>query len=390
MSSVADGRADLRARIAAWIAAWAAGEVLDQAAQDARFEALVGDLFRWQYESIATYRRFCEQRGVDPAADMTVERIPLVPVGAFKSFSLSTDAAAQSSAFVFETSGTSDGRPGVVRLTEAGLYDASLYASFERFCVPGAATSSLRCISLVPERALRPHSSLGHMVDRVFDRWDDGGGGWYLRQGGDDSGDGVIELGRLLEDLQRAVATGVPVLILATSIGLSFLLERWPDGLQIRLPAGSRLMDTGGPKGRGVAIDRDGQHQALAEALGLSMDAMVGEFGMTELASQRYESFVRACLVGDIEPSHLYFGPPWLRSVALDVDTLAPLADGETGLLGHIDLANLDTCAFVLTADLGRIVQTGDGVAGLELAGRLPGSQWRGCGLDVEALALGD
>ena len=148
-----------------------------------------------------------------------------------------------------------------------------------------------------------------------------------LRQGSDDSADGVIELERLLEDLQRAVADGLPVLILATSIALSFLLERWPDGLQIRLPAGSRLMDTGGPKGRSVAIDRDRQHQGLAEVTGLSIDAMVGEFGMTELASQRYESVVRARLVGDIESSRLYFGPPWLRSVALDVETLAPLEE---------------------------------------------------------------
>ena len=149
-------------------------------------------------------------------------------------------------------------------------------------------------------------------------------------------------------------------------------------------------MDTGGPKGRILSVSRDEQHQWLQEHLGLERELIVGELGMTELASQRYEGSVRAHFFGEVAPRERYLGPPWLRSVALAAQSLTPCGPGEEGMLAHVDLANVEPCAFVLTADRGRVFPTAlaDSV---ELLGRVPGSEWRGCGLDVEQLlSVGD
>jgi len=148
-------------------------------------------------------------------------------------------------------------------------------------------------------------------------------------------------------------------------------------------------MDTGGPKGRTVTLSRPEQHHRLCAVLGLAPSDVVGELGMTELCSQRYEPTVRARIRGDVEGLRAYVGPPWLRTRVLRPADRADLPMGEIGMVGHVDLANLDTCAFVLTADLGRLVEVAGHSPALELAGRIPGSEWRGCGLDAEELIGG-
>ena len=179
------------------------------------------------------------------------------------------------------------------------------------------------------------------------------------------------------------------MLLFATSIALEMVLRDWPADRELRLPEGSRVMDTGGPKGRTLEVDRGSQHAALCSHLGIQRWQIVGELGMTELCSQRYETTARAQVIGDETGSRSFAGPPWLRGVVLEPGTLSPLASGEVGIIGHIDLANIDTCAFVLTADLGRMVVVPGAGQALELVGRVPGAQWRGCGLDVEDLLGG-
>lgn len=179
------------------------------------------------------------------------------------------------------------------------------------------------------------------------------------------------------------------MLIFATTLALDLWLTQLQPAQRWSLPPGSRLMDTGGPKGRVLELDRPAQHAALAARLGLDPRLVVGELGMTELSSQRYETNLRAALCGDCEGSRVYLGPPWLRARVLRPQDHAPCEVGQTGMIGHIDLANLDTCAFVLTADLGCEVEVPGAGLGLQLAGRLPGSAFRGCGLDAERLILG-
>jgi hypothetical protein len=370
-------RAALQGELVTWILAWHRGHAAADDSDGARFESLALRLFSFQFEHIADYRAFCEHRGANPATVQCVADIPLLPVTAFKTAPACTAEAAARPAYTFHTSGTSDGRPGIVHLRDTALYDASLQIAFARFAVPDDASGTdqplrFRCLSLVPSSAQRPHSSLGYMVRRLAQRWDDGHGSQH---GEDDGG--------FTQALDRAAHDGRPVLVFATSLGLA----RWLAGLapawSTRLPRGSRLMDTGGSKGRHSEIDRGRQHAELVQRLGLDPGLIFGEYGMTELASQRYEPSVRATLGGESGVERAYLGPPWLRTRVLRPSDHGECAPGETGMLAHLDLCNLDHCAFLLTADLGRTVPIGERV-GIELCGRVPGSEWRGCGLEAE------
>ncbi len=377
----ADLRAEreaLRHLVLATMMAWP-----QQEPAPAAIDALLLRLFRLQARAIAPYAKLCAARGVvpDDVADMTA--IPLVPAAAFKyapfSLSVSGDAAVR-----FDTSGTSDGQPGRIDLPDTAAYDLALQQTFAHFVVPDAAAlhavRPFRCLSLVPHKQARPYSSLGYMVRRLAQRWDDGNGGQFLGNGADFS-DG-LDVAGVLAACQRASRDAVPVLIFATTLALDTLLQRWPVGTRLQLPTGSRLMDTGGPKGRRLEVSRAEQHQQLSDIFGLDPHLLVGELGMTELASQRYEANLRRHFGLQAPDSDGYLPPTWLRASIRDVRTGQPCAPGETGLVAHLDLANLDTCAFVLTADLGHL----DAAGGLHLHGRLPGSEWRGCGLDAEEI----
>ena len=186
--------------------------------------------------------------------------------------------------------------------------------------------------------------------------------------------------------LADACVDHVPVLILATSLAIEAWITAWPAADVLVLPRGSRLMDTGGPKGRSHITDRSVQHDWLVRQMGLDPDFIVGELGMTELSSPRLETTLRARVVGDVPAMRAYAGPPWLRTVVLDPTTRAPVPDGEVGMLAHIDLANIDSVACLLTADLGAIERLPGGQEAVVLQGRIPGAEWRGCGLDVEWL----
>lgn len=354
--------------LAAWADDWAAGR--PEAWNDGRFAAAEQQLLDWQRTRIPALDAFAKSR-----AGLR----PYVPVSAFKTVDLAATDVPPTSPLHFETSGTSDGQPGRVRLLDARAYDLSLLAGFRHFVLPDA-PPKMRCLSLVPTEQVRPHSSLGHMTRVVMQHVDDGHGGWFLGA--------QLDLAGLRAALAGAAEDGVPVLVLATSLALELVLQAWPDAETLQLPPGSRLMDTGGPKGRTMHADRPTQHAWLQQVWGLDPDYVVGELGMTELATPRYEPVLRARVRGDVGGQRVYVGPPWLRTVALDLRTQQPLPPGEVGMLAHVDLANLDTPAWILTADLGRVL-SGDNFGGGEaigLEGRVPGSEWRGCGLDAEAL----
>jgi len=347
-------------------------EVIEAAAgvRPDRIDALLVDLFRFQCEAIPAYAALCSARGVTPATVRDWRQIPLAPVAAFKVADLHTDAAVAHPAAEFHTSGTSDGRPGVVRLADTRLYDAAARVAFSRwFCPDGGPAAWL---SLVPSPRARPDSSLGHMIANVVG---DAPCSWHA--------EGTIDVTALRAALDHAARVALPVGVLATTAALEEVMAVWPAGAPVQLAAGSRLMDTGGPKRRGATPPRDAVHRWIAAEWGLARSHIVGEFGMTELSSQRWEDGIRAacegrpCLAG-------YHGPPWLRTRILPVDRADGSRDapaGEPGVAGHLDLANLDTCAFILTADIGVVDHGGAYFP----KGRLKAAEARGCGLDAPA-----
>lgn len=373
---MAEARSSLQRDLLAAIWSWPA-----EPWPQARFDKLVARLYAFQVAQIPAYGQWAERR-VGSAPLSSWQQIPLVPVAAFKVAPLATAPALADPAARFETSGTSDGRPGQVVLRDTALYDASLHRAFAHWMVPEASLDSrlqFRCISLIPSVTARPRSSLGFMVRRLAQRWDDGGATEHL---GTAASDEAIDVQGFISACERAIRDQVPVLLFATSVALHLLLDQLPEQWRVQLPAGSRLMDTGGPKGRHTRVSRSDQHMQLQRALGLRSEFMVGELGMTELCGQRYEASAREFALGRHSGALGYYAPPWLAARVTRVEDGAPCRPGEVGLVGHLDLSNLDTCAFVQTADLGALDESG----GLTLHGRLPGSEWRGCGLDAEDL----
>ena len=354
-----------------------------EALQAPDFNAAALERFVEQFTAIAPYRAYCEARGTTPDTCADWRRIPLLPVSALKTAAVQVAEAVADPRVVFETSGTTDGNPGTVRLADTRWYDAALKASFRRWMMSDA-PGPMRCVSLVPDGEVRPRSSLGYMVRQLIAEHGDGHASTHLRPSAD--GQGAVDVDSLVDALQHACRDGVPVLLFATTIALDLAMQSWPADVVLRLPAGSRLMDTGGPKARRATADRQQLQQLVASRWGIPAGHFVGELGMTELASQRYETTLRAAVVGDVESTRLYAGPPWLRTLVVDPATLQPVADGQLGMLGHLDLANVQTCAFLLTADLGRLVEVAGAGRCLELVGRAPGSALRGCGLDAESL----
>jgi hypothetical protein len=145
-------------------------------------------------------------------------------------------------------------------------------------------------------------------------------------------------------------------------------------------------METGGYKGKARALSRGELYKGLEEVFGIGAHRIVNEYGMTELLSQFYEPVLAlrredAGSSGDAPTleDRFHAAPPWVRTRVLDPLTLAPVAQGDTGILAHMDLANLGSVAAVLTEDLGRMVP-----GGFQLLGRSPGAEPRGCSLAME------
>jgi hypothetical protein len=231
----------------------------------------------------------------------------------------------------------------------------------------------MRMVSLVPPPAAAPDSSLSHMAGAVAADFGARGSGWFV------SPEGGVDAAGLERALRGAEDAGEPVCILGTA----FALVHWLDGVaaagqRFALPSGSRLMDTGGFKGRSREVTREELYGAVEERLGIGVEWCVNEYGMTELSSQFYDGVAGSA--GPVE-ARLHAGPGWVRTQATDPETLRPLPHGQVGVLRHFDLANLGSVMAVQTADLGTTY-----AGGFRVLGRASGAEARGCSLAMEEL----
>lgn len=328
-----------------------------------------GDLalrvFGWQVERNAAYRSLVSARGIDPRAVSCWEEIPAVSTVAFKSLSLCCGSAR----ITFRTSGTTRGagRRGEHHLCDPTLYQASLRRQFLRYVLPDRDRIRFLVLAQPPEQC--PDSSLGFMLADIVERHGAAGSGFHLGPAG-------LEMAGLLEALSRAEAGDEPVALLGTAFAFVHLLDHLAAGeMAFRLPAGSRIMDTGGFKGRSREISRAALLAGYQARLGIPPTRVVNEYGMTEMASQFYDA---SLLGGDPEIKR---GPHWVRTRVIDPESGADAPAGQAGLLCHLDLANLDSVACVETEDLG-FLRGG----GFVLLGRAAGAEPRGCSLAVEEM----
>jgi hypothetical protein len=341
---------------------------------DAEFNALALAVFAHQYRHNAIYRAFCERRGARPDTVTHWLEVPAVPTDAFKAAPLLCGDAEDAVA-VFRTSGTTAGaaRRGQHYFPDLALYDAALRAGFRRHLLPDG--GPMRMLALVPPRAEAPDSSLAHMVEAVVADFGAPGSGYYLREG-------RVDAAGLVAALAEATTAGEPVCLLGTSFAFVHLLDAWAaEGLMLELPHGSRVMDTGGFKGRSREVTRAELYAGLEDALGIAPEWCVNEYGMTEMSSQFYDTVAGDPAGADLE-ARRHRGPAWVRTVAVDPETLAPLPGGTPGLLRHDDLANLGSVMALQTQDLGICGEDGS----FRLLGRAPGAEARGCSIAMDEL----
>ena len=341
---------------------------------DAAFDTLARDIFAWQFERNLPLAAWCRRRGRTPADIDHWSEIPAVPTAAFKEVALVAGSPADATT-LFRTSGTTRGteRRGTHYLPDVSIYEASLAATFHTWLLPDG--SQPRMLSLMPSSKELPDSSLAHMIDTVMERFGAPGGGTFATR------DGGLDSAGLERAISDATDAGEPVCLLATTLAFA----HWMDalraaGLRFRLPDGSRLMDTGGPKGTTRVVDEAAMRDGYANRLGLPAHACINEYGMTELSSQFYDSSLRDHHLGRAGPRRKQ-GPAWVRSRIVDPDTLQPLDDARAGLLQHFDLANLGSACAIQTEDVGYASDDG-----FVLLGRASGAQPRGCSIAVDEL----
>jgi hypothetical protein len=350
------------------------GEPVDEPLDDSLFNRAALRVFRFQFARNTPYRAFCTRRGASPDNVEHWTQIPAVPTAAFKEVAL-VAGTRDDAEVVFRTSGTTQGpeKRGEHHIVDVTIYHFALLPNFSACVLPDGA--ELTMLSLVPPPSDLPDSSLSHMIAVVMERLGTSDSAWFATasHGIDDA-----RLGVALRDAER---DGRPVCILGTSFAFVHWLDRMSTrGERLVLPEGSRLMDTGGYKGRSREVDADEMRTTYHHMLGVAPSHCVNEYGMTEMCSQFYDSSLRDAVRGR-QRSRRKIAPPWVRTRAVDPETLEPLPNGQAGLLQHFDIANVGSVMAVQTEDMGVCHEDG-----FELFGRAPGAQPRGCSIAMDLL----
>ncbi|MCW2928451.1 MAG: long-chain fatty acid--CoA ligase [Thermoleophilia bacterium] len=352
---------------------------------DDPFQQRALELYGAQRAAIPAYDAWCSHELATRGADAEVAAwrdIPALPIAAFKSLEVFDPAAPV--AAEWRSSGTTSADRSRHRLATLGHYDHAIDLGVDAALVPDVATGArppLACVQLQPSGADAPHSSLSYMYDRIRtgERCRDAGA-WVDAEYG-------VDAPGAWEQLTRLAGSGEPVLVLATSFALVLLLDAVRDaGLPpIQLPPASRVVDTGGYKGRTRELTREELVARTGSWLGVPAEWCENEYGMSELSSQAWLGTVAAACglplpeLADA-PGGRWF-PPTMRVRVVDPVSLEEVADGEPGLLVFHDIANVHSCAAIRSEDIG----TRRG-SSFELVGRAPGAVLKGCSLHLEEL----
>lgn len=309
---------------------------------DAEFEAAALELFRRQAEQCPPYSEYISLLGVNPAEVNRVEDIPFMPIEFFKWRDVYCGEGEPEK--VFTSSNTGGTVASRHMMQSLALYEQAFTRAFEQFY---GAAEGWSIYGLLPNYLQRDGSSLVYMVDRLIARC--GSGGFYLD-----------EYEKLIADM---AADAKPKILLGVSYALWDLAEQYAPKLENTI-----VMETGGMKGQREELPKSEFHKILTEAFGV--EKIHSEYGMAELTSQAYSS-------GD----GVFRAPAWMRVVVRDVNNpLKMLPAGSRGAVSIIDLANISSCAFIATQDVGRTFADGS----FMIEGRLSGADIRGCNLLVQ------
>ncbi|MEW7289894.1 LuxE/PaaK family acyltransferase [Aquimarina sp. 2304DJ70-9] len=312
---------------------------------DSDFEKAAIRVFNHQYINNNFYQRFCNLLGVTKASIKSSKDIPYLPIEFFKQEKIvSTPYSIDK---VFTSSGTTGNITSKHYVKDLTIYEKSFRKGFEYFY---GDISEYIVLALLPSYLERDGSSLVYMAEKLIKDSNHPDSGFYL-----------YDIEKLVETLRKNAIKDKKILLLGVSFALLDLVENY----DIQLNDTTIIMETGGMKGRRKEMIREELHQILKNGFGVTQ--IHSEYGMTELLSQAYS-----------KGNGLFYCPPWMRiSIRNPEDPLSYLGNNKTGGVTIIDLANINSCSFIATQDLGKIHENGS----FEILGRFDHSDIRGCNL---------
>ena len=311
-----------------------------------QFDKMALKVFRFQYENNLVYREFCDFLKTDVQKVKTIQQIPFLPIQFFKSHSVVSNSNP------IQTTFTSSGTTGMVTskhlVTDVSIYEESYRKGFSQFY---GNIEDYVVLALLPSYLEREGSSLIHMVDDLIQLSNHPESGFYLHN-----------YDELIEKIIQLDQSGHNVILIGVTYALLDLIEKHSFQLENTI-----IMETGGMKGKRKEMIREELHQQLCNGFGVK--SIHSEYGMTELLSQAYSL------------GHGIFEcPSWMQISIRDTeDALSYVREGKTGGINVIDLANINSCSFIATQDLGKKYSNGS----FEVLGRFDHSDIRGCNLMV-------
>lgn len=311
-----------------------------------QFEKTALKVFRFQHENNLVYREFCDFLKVDVQKVKSLQQIPFLPIQFFKSHNVVSNSNP------IQTTFTSSGTTGMITskhpVTDVSLYEESYRKGFAEFY---GNIEDYVILALLPSYLEREGSSLIYMVEDLIKSSNHPESGFYLHYHED-----------LIKKLTELDQSGQNVILIGVTYALLDLIEKQQFQLQNTI-----IMETGGMKGKRKEMIREELHTQLCKGFGVS--AIHSEYGMTELLSQAYS-------LGE----GVFECPSWMQILIRDTeDALTYIPQGKTGGINVIDLANINSCSFIATQDLGKKYPNNS----FEVLGRFDNSDIRGCNLMV-------
>ncbi|WP_075343337.1 LuxE/PaaK family acyltransferase [Tenacibaculum agarivorans] len=311
-----------------------------------QFKEKALQVFKHQFENNSVYRSFCDLLYVHPSDITEIDQIPFLPIQFFKSHQIVSSSSSITETFT--SSGTTGSVTSKHLVTDISLYIESYTKGFQHFY---GNIEDYVVLALLPSYLERKGSSLIFMVDDLIKKSKNPESGFYLHN-----------TDELAEKLVQLDQVGKKVLLIGVSFALLDLVEQYQFNLKNTI-----IMETGGMKGRRKELIRSELHTILSDGFGV--EKIHSEYGMTELLSQGYSK-------GD----GVFDCPPWMKILTRDTeDPLTIIPQGKTGGINVIDLANYNSCSFIATQDLGKVLATNS----FEIIGRFDHSDIRGCNLMV-------
>lgn len=309
------------------------------------FKQTAIEVFQFQYKNVKIYRDFCDLLKTNPRKVESLEDIPFLPIEIFKTHKvIAKNLPAET---VFVSSGTTGQITSRHYVAHTDLYEQSFIKAFTSVYGP---VSDYAILALLPSYLERKGSSLIYMVNDLIEQTENIHSGFYLN-----------EMEELTQKIHYLEEKKQKTILIGVSYALLDLIEQNQFHLKNTI-----VMETGGMKGRRREMIKEELHSILKSGFGV--DRIHSEYGMTELLSQAYST-------GD----GIFNTPLWMRILTRDTEDATTYITGQTGGINVIDLANLYSCAFIATQDLGKVFPDNS----FEVLGRFDTSDIRGCNLMV-------